>query len=195
MKLGDSVAIFGLGAIGLIAAQLAKLAGAAMVIVCDPIVKRRTVALANGADMALDPLSQDTGLEIKKATGGRGADAVIETSGNYQALQQAVRGAAYNANIALVGWYHACTGGLDLGMEAHFNQPNILFSRACSEPSREYPRWDFTRIRQACWDMLLSGRLHCENIVDPVVDIDAAAQAYMDIECDPGSSIKLGVAF
>lgn len=195
MKMGDNVVVFGLGAIGLIAAQMAKLAGAAKVIVCDPIEKRRNAALVNGADTALDPTDKDIGLEIKKATDNRGADAVIETSGNYIALQQAIRGAAYNANVALVGWYHECTGGLDLGMEAHFNQPNILLSRACSEPLREYPRWDFARIRKACWDMLMSGKIFCENIVDPVVSIDAAAQEYMNIETNPDSSIKLGVAF
>lgn len=195
MKLGDNVVVFGLGAIGLIAAQMANLAGAATVIVCDPIEKRREVALANGADMALDPAAADAGMEIKKATGNRGADVVIETSGSYQALQQAIRGAAYNANIALVGWYHECTGGLDLGREAHFNQPNILLSRACSEPSREYPRWDFERIKRTCWSMLSSGKIHCENIVDPVVGIAAAAGEYMAIESDPGSGIKLGVAF
>jgi threonine dehydrogenase-like Zn-dependent dehydrogenase len=195
MKLGDNVVIFGLGAIGLIAAQMAKLAGAAKVIVCDPIEKRRSVALQNGADLAFDPQAGDVGLEIKKATDNRGADVVIETSGSYQALQQAIRGAAYNANVALVGWYHECNGGLDLGMEAHFNQPNILLSRACSEPSREYPRWDFARIRETCWNLLLADKICCENIVDPVVSIDDAAQEYMDIEADPGSSIKLGVKF
>ncbi len=195
MKLGDNVVIYGLGAIGLIAAQLAKLAGAAKVIACDPIEKRRNVALLNGADLVFDPMAGDVGLEIKRATDNRGADVVIETSGNYQALQQAVRCAAYNANITLVGWYHECKGGLDLGMEAHFNQPNILMSRACSEPSREYPRWDFARIQETCWNLLLSGRIRCENIVDPVVPIDNAAQEYMDIETNPDSSIKLGVKF
>jgi 2-desacetyl-2-hydroxyethyl bacteriochlorophyllide A dehydrogenase len=195
MKLGDNVVIFGLGAIGLIAAQMAKLAGAAKVIVCDPIEKRRNVARINGSDLALNPLEGDIGLEIKRATDSRGADVIIETSGNYQALQQAIRGAAYNANIALVGWYHECTGGLDLGMEAHFNQPNILLSRACSEPLREYPRWDFARIKQTCWTLMLSDKIYCENIVDPVVPIDSAAQAYMDIETNPDCSIKLGVAF
>ena len=195
MKLGDHVAIFGLGAIGLIAAQMAKLAGASSVIVCDPIAKRREAALKNGADLALNPLEEDAGLAIKRATDNRGADATIETSGSYQALQQAIRGAAYNANIALVGWYHTCTGGLDLGLEAHFNQPNILLSRACSEPSREYPRWGFERICNTCWEMLKTGKIDCESIVDPVVPFDAAAETYMRIESDSGSSVKMGVEF
>mgnify|MGYP005770431761 CR=1 FL=1 len=195
VRVGDHVAVFGLGAIGLIAAQMAKLAGAAKVIVCDPIEKRRQVALENGADMAIDSMAADAGLEIKKATGGRGADVVIETSANYHALQQAIRGVAYNGNIAVVGWYHECLGGLNLGREAHFNQPNILISRACSEPNREYPRWDFDRICATCWEMLGKGLIKCDNIVDPVVSIEKAAETYMGIEQNPSSSVKMGVDF
>lgn len=195
VRVGDNVAIFGLGAIGLIAAQLARLAGAAKVIVCDPIQKRREAALENGADLALDSSAVDAGLEIKKATDHRGADVIIETSANYHALQHAIRGIAYNGNIAVVGWYHECAGGFNLGREAHFNQPNILLSRACSEPNRDYPRWDFDRICAVCWDMLGKGLIKCENIVDPVVALEDAADAYMAIEQNPSSSVKLGVTF
>ena len=193
VRLGDNVVVSGLGAIGLIAAQMAKLAGARMVIVCDPIEKRRQVALENGADYALDSANADVGLEIKKLTDKRGADVIIETSGNYNALQQAIRGVAYNGNVAVVGWYKECHGGLNLGREAHFNQPNILISRACSEPNREYPRWSFDRICKECWEMLAKGLIKCENIVDPVVSMEEAADAYMAIEQDPVSSVKLGV--
>lgn len=195
VRMGDNVAIIGLGAIGLIAAQMARLAGARSVIVCDPIAIRRQAALDNGADVALDSMQEDIGLRLKELTDKRGCDVIIETSGNYAALQQAIRGVAYNGNIAVVGWYKECHGVLDLGREAHFNQPNILISRACSEPNREYPRWDFGRICATCWEMLGKGQIHCENIVDPVVPMDNSADAYMEIEQDPSRSVKLGVSF
>ena len=192
---GDNVVVFGLGAIGLIAAQLAKLAGARLVIVADPIEKRRQVALDNGADIALDPTGGDIGLKIKELTDKRGADVIIETSASYAALQQAIRGLAYTGNIAVVGWYKECHGFLNLGREAHFNQPNIILSRACSEPNRDYPRWDFARLCAASWEMLAKGKLKCENIVDPVVSFDEAADMYMHIEQNPTESVKLGIAY
>jgi threonine dehydrogenase-like Zn-dependent dehydrogenase len=195
VRMGDNVSVFGLGAIGLLAAQMAKLAGARQVIVCDPIEKRRQAALENGADAAIDTAAEDAGMRIKELTRNRGADVTIETSGSYHALQAAIRGAAYNANIAVVGWYHECLGGLDLGREAHFNQPNIMLSRACSEPNREYPRWDFKRVCDTCWEMLGQGLLNCENIVDPVVPFEKSAQAYMAIEQNPNESVKLGVDY
>jgi threonine dehydrogenase-like Zn-dependent dehydrogenase len=195
VKLGDQVAVFGLGAIGLLAAQMAKLAGASQVIVCDPIRKRRDAALANGADVALDPSAEDAGLRVKELTGRRGADVILETSGSYAALQAALRGIAYGCNIAVVGWYHQCQGGLDFGREAHFNRPNLIFSRAFSQPDLKAPNWDFDRLCATCWDLLAQGKLRCENILDPVVPFAESAQAYMDIEQDPGGSIKLGVVF
>ncbi|MFI3256742.1 MAG: zinc-binding alcohol dehydrogenase [Spirochaetales bacterium] len=195
IRLGDNVVIFGLGAIGLIAAQMARLAGARKIIVCDPIEIRREIALNYGADFAIDSTATDAGLEIKKMTAGRGADVTIETSGSYQALQQAIRGAAYNANVAVVGWYKECHGGLDFGMEAHFNQPNIFFSRACSEPNRDYPRWSFDRINETCWELLSAGKINCEKIINPVVAFKDAAQKYMDIEQNAVNSIKLGIDY
>ena len=71
IRLGDTVAVFGMGAIGLIAVQMARLAGARTVIAVDPIPTRRELALRFGADHALDPLAGDgdVGLEIRRLVG------------------------------------------------------------------------------------------------------------------------------
>jgi len=66
LRLGDTCCVIGLGAIGQMTAQMAKLAGASLVVVSDPIEARRAIALENGADIALDPATQDIGLELKK---------------------------------------------------------------------------------------------------------------------------------
>jgi len=196
VRLGDRVAVFGLGAIGAIAAQMAKVAGAAYVAVIDPIDKRRHAAVDAGADAAFNPLHDDVGLELKRATGRAGVDAAIETSGNEQALQQALRGLAYGGTIAFVGWARAFSGTLDLGKEAHFNNAVLVFSRASSEPNRDHPRWDRRRIASTCWSMLASGVIDCEKIIDPVVSFDDAPRAYEEyVDRNPQLSVKLGVTF
>jgi threonine dehydrogenase-like Zn-dependent dehydrogenase len=196
LRAGDRVAIIGLGAIGQLAAQMARLAGASYVAVIDPIEKRREVALQDGADTALDPINQDVGLELKKATNKLGVDVIIETSANEQALQQALRGLAYGGTIAYVGWARAFRGGLDFGREAHFNNAKIVFSRACSEPNPDYPRWSWRRIEETCWKWLSSGKLNCENIINPVVPIDESAKGYeLFVDRYPDQSVKLGVEF
>ncbi len=195
LRLGDRTAVFGLGAIGQMTAQLARMAGAVFVAVVDPIAVRREVALKAGADLALDPTTQDIGAELKKATGDKGVDVVIETSGSYQALHQAINGLAWGGNVAFVGWSKECKGGLNFGDVAHLTIPNIIFARACSDPNRDHPRWDFNRIMDVCWQMLSEGRLQCEDIIQPVVPFSESAQAYEDMDYHPENSIKLGLEF
>jgi threonine dehydrogenase-like Zn-dependent dehydrogenase len=195
IRMGDKVAVFGLGAIGLMAVQMAKKSGAEFVAAVDPIKKRRDLALKLGADMVIDSLEEDAGLRIRMETMKKGVDAVVETSGSYQAMQAAARSACYGGKLAVVGWYKECKGGLHLGMETHFNQLNLIFSRACSEPNREYPRWDFDRICAACWNMLSNQMFDCEEMVDPVVSFDEAPGMYMSINADPSSSIKMGIDY
>src|SRR5215212_5323296 len=70
IKLGDRVAVFGMGAIGLFAVQLARKAGADCVIAVDPIETRRDLARSFGADVVLDPREGDgdTGFAIRRQT-------------------------------------------------------------------------------------------------------------------------------
>lgn len=196
LRLGDGILISGLGAIGQMAVQAAKAAGASFVAVSDPISIRREAALENGADIAFDPLSTDMGYELRNLTNQTGVDAVIETSGNYKALEQGLRALAYNGNMALAGWFKECHIPIHLGREGHFNQQNIFFSRACSEPNRDYPRWSFERICRESWKLLASGKINCENIVYPIVDFKECDKAYMHYVIDkPEESIKMGVRF
>jgi threonine dehydrogenase-like Zn-dependent dehydrogenase len=77
IRLGDRVAVFGMGAIGLFAVQLARLAGVDCVIAVDPISARRELALTFGADAAIDPREgdADAGLAIRRLTSPPGWDA------------------------------------------------------------------------------------------------------------------------
>ena len=194
VRVGDYVVVSGLGAIGQIAIQLAKKAGAALVIGTDPIARRRELAKEYGADICLDPTTCDVGYEVKKMTGKIGADSFIETSGNAGALQAALKGIAYGGIISYVAFTKEFTGGLNLGREAHFNNAKIVFSRAASEPNPDYPRWNRNRIEETCWQLLMNGYLDCEKIIDPIVSFEDSAEAYMKyVDQSPELSIKLGV--
>jgi threonine dehydrogenase-like Zn-dependent dehydrogenase len=192
VRIGDAVAVFGLGAIGLMVVQLARLAGAAVVVGIDPLAERRAIAERLGADLALDPTAVDAGLEIKRATAKRGVDVAIEYSGSAAAMQAALRGVAYGGTVVAGASPPPYPAGLDFGMEAHINIPTIVFSRACSQPDREHPRWDEQRIFHTCWRLLCEGRLTGEAIVTPVVAFDDLAEEYPQIAGHPDHYIKLG---
>ena len=86
--------------------------------------------------------------------------------------------------------------GFNLGREAHFNNAKIVFSRACSEPNPDYPRWSRKRIEETCWELLMNGYLNCEDLIDPVVTFAKSPESYMQyVDQHPEQSIKMGVTF
>lgn len=195
VRVGDVVVVIGLGAIGQIAIQLAKKAGAALVIGVDPIAHRCDIARRHGADACLNPIGTDVGLEIKTFSGKQGADSIIETSGHSDALQSALRGLAYGGTISYVAFAKPFTS-LNFGREAHFNNAKIVFSRACSEPNPDYPRWNRKRIEDTCWTLLMNGYLNCEDLIDPIVSFASSPESYMKyVDQHPELSIKMGVTF
>ena len=193
---GDDVVVIGLGAIGQIAVQIASRIGANHVIAVDPIELRRDIAARHGATETLDPTACDVGYEIKRITGKRGADVVIETSGSVSALQSAFKGLAYGGTVAYAAFAKPFPAGLWLGQEAHYNYGKLVFSRACSEPNPEYPRWSRHRIEDTVWKMLTTGYLDCTELLDPVVDFAGSDEAFCYyVDQHPELSIKLGVRF
>jgi threonine dehydrogenase-like Zn-dependent dehydrogenase len=159
------------------------------------LANRRAFAERLGAGLTLDPTQCDAGLEIKKAAAKRGADVTFEVSGNYSALHHAIRGVAFGGNVVAVAVYKECHGGLDLGTEWHFNRPNLIGSRACSDPNREHPRWDNRRIVETAFRLLRDGKIGDDAIVQPIVPFKDVVKAYMEIDTNPERSIKLGVKF
>jgi len=193
VRVGDRVAVFGMGAIGLCTIQVARFAGAASVIAVDPLSHRRDAASTLGADIVLDPLSSDAGLEIKKATANRGADVIIDFSGSMNALQDALRGIAFGGCVVAGSFPKPYPAGLDFGAEAHLNVPNLVFSRSFSDPNRDHPRWDYARICDTAWQLIVDGVIDGRPIVVPVVPFEDALEEYERVIPDAAAGIKLGV--
>ena len=142
VRIGDAVAVFGLGAIGLMTVQIAACSGATTVIAVDPIEGRRARALALGADLVVDPSAEDAGLRIKRATGNHGVDVAIETSGAAAALHQAIRAIRQCGTIVHVPFGPKDASTLQLDEEFHLNRPTIIGSQAVwRNPDRSYPLW------------------------------------------------------
>jgi S-(hydroxymethyl)glutathione dehydrogenase/alcohol dehydrogenase len=99
----ESVVILGAGQLGLWATQAARLVGAAPLIVVEPIAQRRELAGALGADYVFDPANDDVVGEVKRLTGGRGADHVIETAGPAEAQASAFDLSRRAGTIVLTG--------------------------------------------------------------------------------------------
>ncbi len=193
-RIGDRVAVFGLGAIGLAVVQLAVASGARQVFAIDPIATRRNVASDFGAEV-LDPAQTDIGLALKDLTRSLGVDLVVDYSGSHRALQAGFRGLAFGGTLAYGAFPAPFPAGLDLGAEAHMNRAKVVFTRSCSDPNTDYPRWNENRIRETVWDLILNGKLKGSRIVDNPIPFDRLKAEYPLIAAQPESHLKMSVVY
>ncbi|MBB6730684.1 NAD(P)-dependent alcohol dehydrogenase [Cohnella sp. CBP 2801] len=103
LKPGQSVAIMGMGPVGLMAVVAAKASGAEKIIVADLEPIRLEAALKLGATQAVNIRDSDPVQAVRQATGGLGADVAFETAGNPKALQSALYAARRGGKLAIVG--------------------------------------------------------------------------------------------
>ncbi len=113
VRLGDAVAVFAQGPIGLCATAGAKLSGASLVIGIDRVPARLEMAKRMGADVVLNYEEQDVVAEIRKLTGG-GADVAIEALGTQSTFENALRAIRPGGTLSSLGVY---SGHLSLPLE------------------------------------------------------------------------------
>ena len=102
-KLGDTAVVVGAGMIGLLTLQAIRAAGASQVIAVDLNDKRLAVAQELGADVVLRGDQIDVVEEVRKLTGGRGADVALEVVGATPTVQTAIESVRKGGNVTLVG--------------------------------------------------------------------------------------------
>lgn len=100
---GESVAIFGCGGVGLCAIQGAALVGAHPLIGVDRKPESLRLARTFGASYALDSAAVDVPAEIRRITGGRGAQSVIVATGDPRVIEIAIQASAIPGSVFLVG--------------------------------------------------------------------------------------------
>lgn len=105
IKIGDTVAIFAQGPIGLCATAGAKLRGASLIIAIDGLEQRLTIAKQMGADVTLNFREVDVVDEIMKITGGRGVDSAIEALGQQATFEAALRVLKPGGTLSSLGVY------------------------------------------------------------------------------------------
>lgn len=102
IKTDDTVLIIGCGMIGLIMLQLAKNAGAAKLIVIEPNDEKRLFAEKLGADLCINPFSEDAEKTLKKSGINR-ITKVIECAGRVETMEQAIQLAGKKSTVMLFG--------------------------------------------------------------------------------------------
>jgi L-iditol 2-dehydrogenase len=103
VHLGDTVAVFGAGPIGLMTIASLKISGAGRIWAIEPMAHRREMATHMGADAVLDPNAIDAARQILADTGGRGVDCAIDCAAKEDTINQAINAARNGGRVVLTG--------------------------------------------------------------------------------------------
>ncbi|MHA7653530.1 alcohol dehydrogenase catalytic domain-containing protein [Mycobacterium sp. ML4] len=175
IPLGGTVAVFGLGAVGLCALRSAFAQGAATVFAVDRVEGRLQRAVAWGAT----PVSSPTVESILAATGGRGADSVIDAVATDASLTDSLYAVRPGGTVSVVG--------------VHDLRPFPFPALACLIRSITV-RWTTAPV-QRTWPELIpllqSGRLDVDGIFTTTLPLDEAAKGYATAAARSGDHVKI----
>jgi len=178
-SLGDVVVISGLGVIGLLVTQLARRAGAGLVVGVDRIDSRRALAMRSGAHIVIDP-GEPVAEQVRALTNNRGADVVIEVSGASAALNEAIRTVGFGGRVVAMSWYAGTFENLSLAGEFHHNRPRIISSQVGAVNPDLGPLWDTSRRQQLVTELLT--QLDLAPLFTHEFPISRAREAYAAVD-------------
>ena len=196
IHVGETVAVFGLGVLGQVIAQLAKLNGA-RVFGVDLIEKRLELAKELGAIEGWDSIPKKVRppKRSKPLTNGRGADVTIEVSGSARALHEAVRATAYSARVVVLGFFQGEAQGLLLGEEFHHNRISFVCSQIGNvDPALSY-RWDRIRLIHTIMDLQTKGSLNLRPVITHVIPFKHAVQGFQILDETPDQALQIVLDF
>ena len=192
LRLGEIVAVIGLGLLGQLTVQLLKAAGCRVVgLDLDP--RRVAMAQDSGADYVFDPSKADIKNEIRHLTNDHGVDATIITAASHgdSVVQQAMEMTRKKGRVVVVG-----AVGLGLKRSPLYEKElDFLISRSYG-PGRydekyeeegvdypyEYVRWTENRNMVEYLHLIADGKIHLTKILEREYELNQAPQAYEELK-------------
>lgn len=180
LKMGDTVTVLGAGPIGILHVKLARLTGARTIIVSEPNAMRREAALRAGADIVIDPASEDFFAKVLAATDGLGTDVAIVAIGVPSLANDAIRLVCHRGRVSLFA-------GFPKGAQVEIDVNAIHYKELTVTGSFGLTRLQFERSLK----MIASGQLELDSLLTHrfgLQDIVAALEA-----AEQGSAIKVAI--
>lgn len=166
IELGEPVAVFGAGLIGLMALQLARLQGALPAISIDQDEGRLDFATKSGADILL-VANQAIGQQLAKELGSDGAAVVIEATGHPDAILSALACARPFGRVVLLGSTRGETDHVNFYRDVHKKGLTLIGAHNSARPQRESSSgfWTETEDQRVALELLARGRLNVQPYI------------------------------
>ena len=202
---GENVGIIGVGLIGLLTLQLAKISGA-RVFAFDLINKRLNLAKELGSDYIFNPIYFNPKEKVIEKTGGKGLDSIIicAHSKTPQPLEDAIELIRQNGKIVLLGAFPIQIDRTKL----YYKEADLLISRSYGpgryDPYYEFEGYDYTkkfvpwtekRNMKLFLKLISEKKLNVKSLISDIIPAADAKIAYEKLENDPINNIAILLKF
>lgn len=194
IQLGESVAVVGAGLIGQLAARLSRLDGGRPVVSLDFIQRRRDLAIAAGADAAVDPRASDADEKLRSLAPD-GFSVVFEATGSPAGVNPAIKLAGRGGRVVLLGSTRGLVDQFDPYQDVHLKGLTILgahMSTTPAQPNLSNP-WTESANRKVVLDLIARRELDVDSLISHRLAPRAAGEVYAGLESSPQD--YLGVVF
>lgn len=179
MSIGRTVAIMGLGPIGCMKIDLARVMGAVKVIAIQRSRKRLEIARAYNADVYICTEDEDVVQRCREETGGEGPNIVVTTSGSVEAHEQAIEMVSHRGYVNLFGGLPKGTRPMSvLSNTIHYKECFVTGSHGC------VPRHHEIAVR-----LLENGSVRTEPIITHHFPLSRIHEAFAAMESRQGMKI------
>jgi threonine dehydrogenase-like Zn-dependent dehydrogenase len=187
--LGETVAVYGQGVVGLLTTSLLAYYPLASLITFDHYDQRRKASYIVGAHLSLDPTGNNTPALHKWRETYTGADLVYELSGAPATLDQAIQVSRFNGRVVIGSWYGEKRADLNLGGSFHRKRLKLISSQVSTLTPELSGRWNKARRFQVAWEMLRQSKP--SRLITHRFHIEKAAEAYQLLDKEPEQAIQV----
>lgn len=187
IKLGDTLAVFGLGTIGLLAALFYQELGA-RVIAVDPVKSRCQLAKDIGIKETLDCPPNEQVETLIKMTGDRGVDTAVDVSGISQAIENAILSTGKHGQVVLLGSPRAAynTNMTPILNHIHMKMIKVIgaFNRLNPLNEKEGSRLSVSRDFKVVSQRIFDKRIDASKLISHVIKPEEVEAAYHGLQFD-----------
>lgn len=179
LALGESVVVLGQGTAGLLHTRLAVLSGANPVIAVSRTQWKLDMASRMGAHHAIGAPLEQAAAEVKRLTGGKGADVVIDAAGGADTLKSAIDMLRPGGRFSAFAVSHEAVRGFST-FPLYYGEISIIGSRALTAGDMA-----------PAIDLVASGKVDVDGFISARYPLAHAAEAFEEYERNPGRILRI----
>lgn len=185
MNLNDTVAVFGLGMVGILAALIYKIKGA-KVIAVDPVKERCDLVKEFGLDFVVDCPAEQQLETINKITNGKGVKVAVDAVGNSSVICNCIKAAGEFGQVLLLGSPRTSLRGdiTEIMWDIHIKHLTVKGAHMfhCPVNTQRGVAIDVSWIFATAFDLIKNKKLNVSKLISHVIKPEQIAVAYNGLE-------------